>query len=112
MKKVVLHFKASLGQWIALGILLAAMFSASRGAAAPALWALGRFILPVVIIWLVIKLVKSRVSSAVQKFQEQMMQGMPGAPGAQTPGRTGGVGQVLDLCPKCGSLMNHGHKCK
>ena len=111
MRKVVVHVKASLGQWLALGILLAAMFSASRGAALPAIWALGRFVLPVVLIWLVFKLVKSRISSAVQKFQEQMMQGVQGPGGTRSPGRADG-GQVLDLCPTCGALLSPGHRCK
>jgi hypothetical protein len=108
MDAIVRHIKGNFTQWIALSILVFAMFAASRGAALPALWALGRFVLPVLVIWLVFRLIKSRVSRAVQKFQEQMMQGM-NAPGA----RTNGAGrQVLDLCPKCGTLMTAGHRCK
>jgi len=110
MKNVTAHIKTNFIQWLALGILVMAMFSASKGAALPAIWALGRFVLPVLVIWLVIKLVKSRVSGVVQKFQEQMMQGMQQGSGA--PGRVGGAGgQVLDLCPKCGALQSASHKC-
>lgn len=111
MKKVATHVKSNFIQWTALGILVAAMFSASKGAAMPAIWALGRFVLPVVVIWLVFKLLKSKVSGAVQKFQEQMMQGMQQGAGQQARG-PGGSGQVLDLCPKCGALQSPGHMCR
>jgi hypothetical protein len=108
VEKVVKHFKDHIIQWVALGVLVVAMFSAARGAALPAIWALGRFVIPMLIIWLVYRVVKSRISKAVQKFQEQMMQGM----NAQS-GRTPGAGkQVIDLCPRCGSLMSPGHFCK
>lgn len=108
MNSFLKHMRGNFSQWLALGILILAMFSASRGAALPAIWALGRFVLPILLIWLVIRLVKARVALAVQKFQDQMMQGMnPHGGGTSTGGR-----QVLDLCPKCGSLMAPNHRCK
>lgn len=108
MNSLLNHLRGNFSQWIALGILVLAMFTASRGAALPAIWALARFVLPLLVIWLVFRLIKARVSRAVQKFQEQMMQGMN-----PQGGRAAGNGrQVLDLCPKCGSLMAPNHRCK
>ena len=115
---------------IAFAILAASMLSASRGAILPMLVRFGRFIFPFVVIWLVYRLIRARVSRAVKVFQEQMFQNIqngmnpnvrPDARGASTAGSWGGsggafagaknTGEVLDLCPKCGSLQTSTHHC-
>lgn len=109
MKKAAQILKDNIFQVIAIAILMSAMLSASKRAALPALWAIGRFIMPVLVILLIFKFIKSRVSNAVQKFQQQMMQGMQNAGAGQGISRE--KGQVLDMCPKCGGLQNAGHRC-
>ena len=107
-------------QWVALVVLIAAMFSAGKRAALPALFAIVRFMWPFLVIWLVWRLFKSKVSRVVGKFQSQVMDAAN-----QQGGAAGGFagaaqraaasrktqGDVIDLCPKCGSLLAAGHRC-
>ncbi len=111
MRRIGGHIKANLSQIVALTILVCAMFSASRKAMLPMVWGLGRFLLPILVIWLIYRFVRARVSAVVKKFQEQLLRGMQqGAAAGPGPGGHSG-GQVLDLCPKCGDLQNPGHRC-
>ena len=112
MNRIGGQIKANFIQIIALLILVSAMFSASKKAILPMVWGFGRFLLPFLIIWLVYRFVRARVSAAFKKFQEQLLQGMHqgAATGAGPGGRS--AGQVLDLCPKCGDLQSHGHQCR
>lgn len=116
MASILRHFKANLVQWIALGVLVAAMLSASRAAFMPMLWSLGRFVLPIFVVWLIYKFVKGRLETAVKKFQDQLMQNIQnsgqGFAGGQATGARGAGGQqVIDLCPKCGVLQTAAHRC-
>ncbi len=112
MRRIGGHIKANFIQVLALAILVSAMFSASKKAMVPMVWGLGRFLLPIFVIWLIYRFVRARVSAAVKKFQEQMLQGMQqGAAAGPGPGGRS-AGQVLDLCPKCGDLQNPGHRCR
>lgn len=105
-------------QWIALAVLIAAMFSASKRAALPALLAILKFLWPLLAVWLIWRLIKAKITSSVQRFQEQVMQaaqqgGMAGnmrRPGFSGTGQPGG-GEVLDLCAQCGTLLTPGHRC-
>jgi hypothetical protein len=112
MRRIAVHIKANFIQILALTILVSAMFSASKKSVLPMLWGLGRFLLPVFIIWLIYRVVRARVSAAVKKFQEQMLQGMQQGAAAGHGPRGPSGGQVLDLCPKCGDLQNPGHRCR
>ena len=106
-------------QWIALAILVAAMFAASRRAAVPAIMAIGKFLWPVLIVWLIWRFVKARISGSVKKFQQQIMDaaqqgGMSGRGAARYQNATGPAsakGEVLDLCAQCGTLLVPGHRC-
>lgn len=112
---------SNLIQWVVLAILFGSMFSGSRRAILPMLIGAGRFLTPFVIIWLVFKMIKSKISRAFSKLQEQMMQGVQNGSagnvgasfGAARQGRQEAAsgGQVLDLCPKCGSLLTSHHQC-
>ena len=107
-------------QWVALVVLIAAMFSAGKRAALPALFAIVRFMWPFLVIWLVWRFLKSKVSGVVGKFQSQVMdaanqQGGAGGGFAGVAQRAAASrktqGDVIDLCPKCGSLLAVGHRC-
>jgi hypothetical protein len=111
----------NLVQWIAVAILAGSMFSASRRAILPMLMGVARFMMPFIIIWIVYKLIKSKVNRFIRKFQEQMMQGAHNGSAPEGPAGfahmgqsrkgNGGGGEVLDLCPKCGSLLSGSHRC-
>ncbi|MCX6126022.1 MAG: hypothetical protein NTV34_14915 [Proteobacteria bacterium] len=111
-------------QWIALVVLIAAMFSAGKRAAMPALFAVLRFMWPFLVVWLVWRFLKGKVSSVVGKFQAQVMDAanqQGGVAGGFAGGFAGAAqraaasrktqGDVIDLCPKCGSLLAAGHRC-
>ena len=109
MQKIMSHLKANIVQWLALVVLLTSMGAASRSALIPVLGALGRFVLPFIVVWVIFKVIKNRLNTAVKRFQDQMLQTIQnGGAGAR-----GGVGsgQVLDLCPRCGSLKDGAHSC-
>ena len=110
MKQVVRVIRVGALQWIAIAILGASMFSASKRAVLPAIGAILRVIWPFLVVYLIWRVIKAKVSGAVQKFQEQMLQQAQGA-GAGGVGRQKNGGQVLDLCPKCGDLLGAGHRC-
>jgi len=114
LAKVVDHIRANLVQWIALGILVAAMGAASKTAMVSVIWSLGRFVLPFVVIWILYRIVRSRIEAAMKRFQEQVMQNMQNAGSGYAAGHSprGGGQTVLDLCPKCGVLQSPGHRCK
>lgn len=108
-------------QWVVVILLVGSMFSGSRRAILPMLAGAARFLSPFIIVWLVFKLIKNRITRAFAKLQEQLMQGVQkgsavnmGANfGGIRPGQngSGGGGEVLDLCPKCGSLLAGHHQC-
>lgn len=104
------EFKSGVGlvQILALGVLVAAMFSAGKKAAVPALLAVVKFIWPFLMIWLVWRLIKGKATSAMDRFKEQMMQAVQQQQGASA---AQGKGEVLDLCPKCGVLLTSSHRC-
>lgn len=124
MNVVKKHFSdnGNLIQWVVIAILAGSMFSGSRRAIMPLLLGIGRFLAPFVIIWLVIKLIKNKISGVFAKFQEQMIQGVQNSASTQSAAGFGGMrqgrqdaqqnGQVLDLCPKCGSLLAGYHQCE
>lgn len=107
------HLKANFIQWVALLVLVAAMVAASRAAFVPMALSLGRLVLPFVIVWLLYKMVRKRIESALKRFQDQVMQNIQNGPngfaGSSSAGR--GNQQVLDLCPKCGVLQSPTHRC-
>jgi hypothetical protein len=108
-------------QWAVVILLVGSMFSGSRRAILPMLAGAARFLCPFVIIWLVVKLIKNRIARAFAKLQQQVMQGVQNGSavnmGANFGGsrhgeqQSAGGGQVLDLCPKCGSLLTGHHQC-
>ena len=124
MNVVKKHFSdnGNLIQWVVIAILAGSMFSGSRRAIMPLLLGIGRFLAPFVIIWLVIRLIKNKISGVFAKFQEQMIQGVQNGTSAHSTAGFGGMrqgrqdaqqnGQVLDLCPKCGSLLAGHHQCE
>jgi hypothetical protein len=105
---------------LAITVLVVAMFSANKRAAAPALLAIGKFLWPLLVVWIVWRFIKSRVTAGVQKFQQQIMQaaqhggmsgGMPGSVTQNRGAASSGNGQIIDLCPSCGTLLAPGHRC-
>jgi ABC-type nickel/cobalt efflux system permease component RcnA len=117
MTGIIRHLKTNLIQWVALGVLVAAMLSASRAAFIPILMNISRFLVPILVIWLIYRFLKGRLETAVKRFQDQMMQnfqnsgqGFPGGHGAGKQAGRGGQ-EVLDLCPKCGVLQTATHRC-
>ena len=73
-----------------------------------------RFLFPVLVLILLFRLIKGRLSAAfgeqlrkaTEQQRETMRQQMGGGAG---PG--GHDGNVIDLCPKCGSYLKPGHRC-
>lgn len=96
---------------LALALILGGLFSSRGGLAALA--PLLRFILPIVVVLFLFNYVKRRLSSGAlgealrKKMEEAMRQ-------QQAQGGRGGAGggNVIDLCPKCGSYLAAGHRCK
>lgn len=114
MKTIIRHLRSNAIQWAAFAVLVASMLAASRTTFVPMAMGLGRVIMPFLIVWLIYRIVKKRVSSAVAKFQDQLMQNIQNAgPGYASQGAVGKTkSQILDLCPKCGSLDSANHRCK
>ena len=69
MNVVKKHFSdnGNLIQWVVIAILAGSMFSGSRRAIMPLLLGIGRFLAPFVIIWLVIRLIKNKISGVFVK---------------------------------------------
>jgi hypothetical protein len=109
MQKIINHLKANIVQWLALVVLLSSMGVASRAAVVPVLGALGRFVLPFIVLWIIFKVIKNRLNAAVKRFQDQMFQTIQNNGAVARGGQ--GSGQVIDLCPKCGSLKDIAHSC-
>ena len=109
MQKITNHFKANIVQWLALVVLLSSMGAASRAAVVPVLGALGRFALPFIVVWVIFKVIKNRMNAAVKRFQDQMFQTIQNNGAVARGGQ--GSGQVIDLCPTCGSLKDVSHMC-
>lgn len=114
MKAIIQHLRSNIIQWAAFSVLVASMLAASRSTFIPMAMGLGRVVMPFLIIWLVYRIVKKKVSSAVAKFQDQLMQNVQNAGQGYAAQGAGGKtkNQVLDLCPKCGSLDSPSHRCK
>jgi hypothetical protein len=114
MKAVIRHLRANVIQWAAFAVLVSSMLAASRSTFIPMAMGLGRVVMPVLIVWLIYRFVKKRVSSAISKFQDQLMQNVQNAGQGYAAQGAGGKtkNQVLDLCPKCGSLDSPSHQCK
>jgi hypothetical protein len=108
-------------QWVVVALLVGSMFSGSRRAILPMLAGAARFLSPFIIIWLVVKLIKNRMTRAFSKLQDHLMQGVRNGSAVNMNSNFGGIrqerqastggGQVLDLCPKCGSLLAGQHQC-
>ncbi len=81
----------------ALAVILGALFLTRGGLAS--LIPLLRLALPVVVVVVVYKAVKSKICSAIGDAVRPR-----GGPG-------GGAAQVIDLCPKCGAYLRSGHRC-
>ncbi len=103
MLKQLSEYKWSL---LALGCLFGGLLLSRGGLAS--LLPLVRMLLPVIIVLIAVKFVSSKVRRVATDFIAKNM------------GQVGGFGNVaggaekkiIDLCPKCGSYMNPGHKCK
>lgn len=98
---------------VALVILVGSLLLSRGGLAMLAsLW---RFILPVMVVYLVFKWGKKKFLSAAQEALKKQMeaQGMswPGGPQGG-PFSTASQGRTIDLCPKCGSYLAPGHQCR
>lgn len=114
MRTIIRHLRSNIIQWAALSVLVASMLAASRSTFIPMAMSLGRVVVPFLVVWLIYRIIKKRVSSAVTKFQDQLMQNIQNAGQGYAAQGAGGKTktQVLDLCTKCGSLDSPGHRCK
>jgi len=103
MLKQLSEYKWSL---IALGCLLGGLLLSRGGMASLA--PLARMLLPIIIALIIIKFVSNKMKRVASDFMAKNM------------GQVGGFGnpggredkKVIDLCSKCGSYQNPGHKCK
>ena len=103
MLKQLSEYKWSL---VALGCLLGGLLLSRGGMASLA--PLARMLLPVIIAFIAVKFVSNKVRRVASDFMAKNMGQVGGF------GNVAGNGEkkVIDLCPKCGSYMNPGHKCK
>ncbi len=115
MKKIMQTIKTSSPQLIALVILGCAMLSAGRRAALPAIWAILKFALPFIVLWIIWRVIKAKVSGIAKKFQDQVMAAAAaqqnGAGNRYNP-NSDSKNQVLDLCPQCGEVLKPSHRCR
>ncbi len=103
MLKQLLEYKWSL---IALGCLLGGLLLSRGGLAS--LMPFARILLPVIIVLIAAKFVSKKVRRVASDFIAKKM----GQVGGFDNVAGGAEKKVIDLCPKCGSYMNPGHKCK
>ncbi|MCX6116700.1 MAG: hypothetical protein NT027_04105 [Proteobacteria bacterium] len=116
MSKMIQIIKGNLLQFLALGLLVAALFSTGKRAAMPAIFAFLKVLWPFIVIWIIWRFVKAKITGAATRFKDQIMEaaaqqqgvGRAGSSSAATANR----GPVLDMCPKCGNLLKPGHTCK
>lgn len=108
-------------QIFAAGLLIFGLLMAKGGLAA--LGPFLKFALPVGIAAYVFKIVKQKVMASAgnairKKFEDALRQGVPGpqgplgARGPSASARPRDDDKVIDLCPKCGSYLAAGHRCK
>lgn len=95
----------------ALGAILGALLMTRGGLAT--LMPLARFVLPIVIVLVIFSMLKKKLmgSGAMTSIKEKMEEAMRQAQQQQGQ-RPGGGGKVIDLCPKCGTYLAAGHRCK
>lgn len=90
-------------------------FGLSRGSASTALMPLLRFVIPVVVVYFLIRLISKKLSGAATgAFRSRIEQAMKTMQEQQERARSqagGGSKPVIDLCPKCGSYLKAGHRC-
>lgn len=103
--KQILEYKWSI---VALGGLLAGLLLSRGGLAS--LMPLVKFILPVILVVVVFKLATKKLRVAAANFVTKNMNQMNQAGGFGNIGNNQGK-KVIDLCPKCGSYKQAGHKC-
>ncbi len=109
-KKSLVEYKWSL---LALGIMLGVLLSSRGGFSMLA--RLGRWLLPLALIYMGFRWAKKKFLAAAQEALRKQMgaQGMGWPP--QRPGSSAGGqdrGRTIDLCPQCGSYLAPGHRCK
>jgi hypothetical protein len=99
------------------GALLVGALSLSRGGLtvlAPVL----RLLLPLALIYIGWRFLKRKVGAAARAAMENAARqaGMdprgPFGGGQGGRGQSGPTGPVIDLCPRCGSYLAPGHKCR
>jgi hypothetical protein len=69
-----------------------------------------RIIAMVVAALLVLRLIKNRVSGSLQAIVKRQMEAAGMTAGAARGAGPGG--KVIDLCPRCGTYLAPGHRCK
>ncbi len=94
-------------QILALGILTFAVMASGKTGAMQAFRSIFKVIWPFVAAWFAIKWIKSLFASKIKNFQEQVM----AAAAQRTGAGSTAVKDVIDLCPKCGSMDLSGHRC-
>ena len=95
----------------ALGMIAGGLFLSRGGLAV--LMPLLRFALPVILFFAVLNMVKKKLlgGAAGDILRRKMADAMRQAQEHQA-GNPKGTGKVIDLCPRCGSYLAPGHRCK
>jgi hypothetical protein len=109
--RVLSFIRSHILQVVALGVLVLAMGAASKRAVIPMFVAIFRFVWPFLLLWLLYRLVKGRLSRAMKQFQEHMLANLQNQGATSGRVQAGKAAQVLDLCPKCGALEQANHRC-
>lgn len=106
-------------QIFAAGLLIFGLLMVKGGLAA--LGPFMKFAVPVAVAAYAFKFVKQKVMASAghairKKFEDALRQGMQGPQGPQGSTTAGARprrdDKVIDLCPKCGSYLAPGHRCK
>jgi hypothetical protein len=113
---MLLKFKENMWSLLALCILGAALLTSRGGLAA--LMPVMRIVVPFIAVYLIFKFIKKKLTS---KFQEALKGHLGTGGGPIDPQKIAEIlqnrsqknqGQVIDLCPKCGTYLSPGHRCK
>ena len=92
---------------------LVAGFIMARGSGLSVLAPTAKVLLPVVVVYFVIRAVSKKIGGGVTgAFRSRIEAAMKQMQDQQARQQGGGGGKVIDLCPKCGSYLTSGHRCK
>jgi uncharacterized membrane protein YgcG len=104
------RWKQNLPQLLAMVILVAAIFTSAKRAIFPMMIGVLRVAWPFLLVWFAWRYIKGKMTGYAAKLQQELQK----AASSRSTGFAGGggaTGTVIDLCPKCGTLLAQGHSC-